>query len=239
GIRFTYDKKDVDYDRQTYGGLDVTGNATLQSLKAAVYTNQNFNQSTDNNNLSGNLTFAYKPLDKFNTFLTYSTGYKPVGVNVGGLPTDANGNADLSLAVVKPEYVQHYELGIKSRPVTGAILNITAFNTDIKDYQTNVQSPQLGVNRGYLANAEKVRVKGFEVDGSYQVQRFLTLNAAVAYLDGKYVKFENAPLPLEETGHTEIINGISTQVAFKDASGGRLPGISKWNISGGAELSTL
>src|SRR5690606_15787404 len=100
------------------------------------------------------------------------------------------------------------------------------------------QSPQLGVNRGYLANAEKVRVKGLEVDGSYQLQKFLTLNAAVAYLDGKYEKFTNAPLPLEETGHTETIDGIATQVAFKDASGGRLPGISKWNFAAGAELST-
>jgi len=51
------------------------------------------------------------------------------------------------------------------------------------------------------------------------------------------VKFTNAPLPLEETGHTEIINGTATQVAFKDASGGRIPGISKWNVSGGAEFS--
>jgi len=51
------------------------------------------------------------------------------------------------------------------------------------------------------------------------------------------VKFTNAPLPLEETGKTEVINGVNTQVAFKDVSGGRLPGISKWNVSGGAELS--
>ncbi len=237
GIRFTYDKKDVDYDRKTYGGLQTT-DANLLALKAAVYANQQFNISTENNNLSGNLTLSYRPNDKLNTFATYSTGYKPVGVNVGGLPTTSSGAADISLARVKPEYVQHYELGVKSKPTAGTLLNITAFNTDIKDYQTNVQSPQLGVNRGYLANAEKVRVRGLEVDGSYQAGRFLTLNAAVAYLDGKYVKFTNAPLPLEETGHTEVINGVSTQVAFKDASGGRLPGISKWNISGGAELST-
>jgi len=236
GIRFTYDKKDVDYDRRTYGGLETT-DPVLLSLKSAVYTNQQFNKSTDNNNLSGNLTLAYKPLDKFNAFATFSTGYKPVGVNVGGLPT-VDGQPDLSVAVVKPEYVQHYEIGLKSKPTIGAILNIAAFNTDIKDYQTNVQSPQLGVNRGYLANAEKVRVRGFEVDGAYQLKRFLTINAALAYLEGKYVKFTNAPLPLEETGHTEIIDGIATQVAFKDASGGRLPGISKWNISGGTELST-
>ncbi|RZJ78308.1 MAG: TonB-dependent receptor [Flavobacterium sp.] len=237
GLRYTYDKKDVDYNRVTYGGLQTT-DAALLALKSAVYSNQQFITNTDNNNLSGNITLSYRPNHNLNAYGTFSTAYKPVGVNVGGLPTTANGQADLSLAVVKPEFVEHYELGIKTKPVKGAILNVTAFNTDIKDYQTNVQSPQLGVNRGYLANAEKVNVKGLEIDGTYQLKRFLTLNAAVAYLDGKYVKFTNAPLPLEETGNTEIINGVATQVAFKDASGGRLPGISKWNISGGTELST-
>jgi len=236
GLRYTYDKKDVDYDRVTYGGLQ-TNDAALLALKAAVYSNQQFTTNVDNNNLSGNLTVSYRPNANLNIYGTFSTAYKPVGVNVGGLPTTSTGAADLSVAVVKPEYVQHYELGLKTRPVRGGLLNITAFDTDIKDYQTNVQSPQLGVNRGYLANAEKVNVKGLEIDGTYQLERFLTLNAAVAYLDGKYVKFTNAPLPLEETGHTEIINGTATQVAFKDASGGRLPGISKWNISGGSEFS--
>jgi len=237
GLRFTYDKKDVDYDRVTYGGLQ-TSDPALLALKAAVYSNQKFNTSVNNNNLSGNVTLSYRPTPKLNAYGTFSTAYKPVGVNVGGLPTTSTGEADLTLAVVKPEYVQHYELGVKTKPAKGTLINISAFNTDIKDYQTNVQSPQLGVNRGYLANAEKVNVKGLEVDGSYQLERFLTLNAAVAYLDGKYVKFTNAPLPLEETGHTELINGTATQVAFKDASGGRIPGISKWNASGGAELST-
>ena len=237
GLRFTYDKKDVDYDRNTYGGLQTT-DAALLALKAAVYSNQQFNTSTQNNNLSGNITVSYRPTTRLNIYGTFSTAYKPVGVNVGGLPTTANGQADLSLAVVKPEYVEHYELGVKTKPFKGAILNVTAFNTDIKDYQTNVQSPQLGVNRGYLANAEKVNVKGLEIDGTYQLERFLSLNAALSYLDGKYKTFTNAPLPLEETGHTEVINGVATQVAFKDASGGRLPGISKWNVSGGAELST-
>jgi len=237
GLRYTYDKKDVDYDRVTYGGLQTT-DAALLALKAAVYANQQFTTKVDNNNLSGNFTVSYRPTHNLNVYGTFSTAYKPVGVNVGGLPTTSTGEADLSVAVVKPEYVQHYELGAKTKPFKGAIVNISAFNTDIKDYQTNVQSPQLGVNRGYLANAEKVRVKGLEIDGTYQLERFLTLNAALAYLDGKYVKFTNAPLPLEETGHTELVNGVATQVAFKDASGGRLPGVSKWNISGGAELST-
>ena len=57
---------------------------------------------------------------------------------------------------------------------------------------------------------------------------------AVAYTDAKYVKFTNAPLPLEETGLTE--NGV--QKAFKDISGGELPGISKWAGSLGGEFTT-
>ncbi|WP_199117415.1 TonB-dependent receptor [Pedobacter sp. ASV28] len=238
GLRFTYDKKDVEYNSSVYGG-GVPANAAEAKIQTDVYANQQFSFDTDNQNLSGNLTVSYRPSPKLNAFATYSTAYKPVGVNVGGLPIKTDGTADLELARIKPEYVQHYELGVKTQPLKGTILNITAFDTHIKDYQTQVQSPQLNVNRGYLANAEKVRVKGLEIDGSYQLERFLTLNAAVAYLDGKYVKFTNAPLPLEETGHVETVNGVpNTQVAFKDASGGRLPGISKWNVSGGAELST-
>ena len=137
----------------------------MLALKSAVYNNQRFTTNVDNNNLSGNVTLSYRPGPRLNAYGTFSTAYKPVGVNVGGLPTTSNGEADLSVAVVKPEYVQHYELGVKTKPIKGAIVNISAFTTDIKDYQTNVQSPQLGVNRGYLANAEKVNVKGLEIDG--------------------------------------------------------------------------
>lgn len=238
GLRYNYDQKSITYDRQTYGGLETT-DPSLLALKKAVYSDQRFETSTANTNLSGNVTLSYKPNEKINSFATYSTAYKPVGVNLGGLPTNSDGEADLSLAVIKPEFVQHYELGIKTKPISGAVLNVTAFNTDIKDYQTNVQSPQLGVNRGYLANAEKVNVKGLEVDASYRLKNFLTVNAALAYTDGRYVKFTNAPLPLEETGKTiKDANGNNVQQAYTDASGGRLPGISKWNVAFGFELST-
>jgi iron complex outermembrane receptor protein len=46
------------------------------------------------------------------------------------------------------------------------------------------------------------------------------------------VSFTNAPLPLEETGKS--VDGV--QVAFKDVSGGELPGISKLAASAGADL---
>jgi iron complex outermembrane receptor protein len=232
GIRFNYDKKDVVYDRTTYGGLQTT-DADLLALKALVYTPQSYATDADENHLTYQLTVAYRPSKKINAFATYSISYKPVGVNVSGLPT-VNGQPALDLAVIKPENVNHYEVGVKTTFTKDFTFNVTLYNTDIKDYQTNVQSPEIGVNRGYLANAEKVRVRGVEVDANLRASSHFTFFGALSYTDAKYITFTNAPLPLEETGLTE--NG--QQVAFKNISGGRLPGVSDWAGSLGGEYST-
>ena len=226
GLRYNYDKKVVDYNRVVYGGLQTT-DPVLVKLKNSIYTNQSFNTDYAKGNVSGQLSVQYRASTNFNAYATYSVGYKPIGVNVGGLPT-ANGQVLIDLANVKPEYVDHKEFGIKTKPSGNSVLNLTFYRSDIKDYQTQVQTPEPGVNRGYLANAEKVRVQGAELDGNIRLKNF-TFNAAVAYTDGKYVRFENAPVPLEEVGGAQ---------AFKDVSGGRLPGISKWSGSVGGEAVT-
>jgi len=231
GIRFNYDKKDVSYDRTTYGGLQTTDPALL-ALKNLVYTNQSYVADADENNFTYSLTASYRPNKRVNAFATYSTSFKPIGVNVSGLPT-VNGAAATDLAVIKPEDTKHYEVGVKTNPTDNITLNVTVHNSDIKNYQTNVQSPEIGVNRGYLANAEKVRVRGVELDANIRANQYFSFYGNAAYTDAKYVSFTNAPLPLEETGLT--VNGA--QVAFKDISGGRLPGISKWAGSLGGEFA--
>ena len=232
GVRFNFDNKDVVYNRVARGGLQTT-DAALLAIKNGVYSDQSYLASADERNFTYSLTAAYRPNNRLNTFATYSTSFKPVGVNVAGLPT-VNGTAATDLAVIRPEDTKHYELGIKSTPANNFTLNLTFHNSDIRDYQTNVQSPQLGVNRGYIANAEKVNVHGLELDASIKANQHFSFNGAAAYTDAKYIRFTNAPLPLEETGLT--VNGV--QVAFKDISGGDLPGISKWAGSLGGEYNT-
>ncbi len=227
GLRYNYDKKTANYKRETYGGLQTT-DAALIILKNSVYTNQSFDTEATEGNFSGQLTLQYKINKNINSFATYSLSYKPVGVNIGGLPT-ANGRVLVELAEVKPEFVKHIEIGFKTKPSSNSVLNVIIFNDEIKDYQTQVQTPEPGVNRGYLANAEKVRVRGIEIDGNIRLNNHFTFNAALAYTDGKYISFTNAPVPLEEVGGTQT---------FKDVSGGRLPGISKWSGSFGAEATT-
>jgi iron complex outermembrane receptor protein len=226
GLRYNYDAKKVDYNRKTYGGLQ-TNNPALIALQKSVYSDQAFNTDVNDTNFSGNLTLSYKASDRVNTFATFAKSFKPVGVNLGGLPT-LNGQPILELAIIKPEEVNHYEIGVKTSPFKNSTLNLTLFNTDIKEYQTQVQSAELGVNRGYLANAEKVRVRGFELETSIFANKYLTFNGALSYTEGVYVSFKNAPLPLEETG---------SSVSFKDISGSDLPGISRWSTTLGGDLS--
>src|SRR5690606_11241317 len=130
---------------------------------------------------------------------------------------------------IKPEYVKHVEIGAKTSPIDNITLNASFFNTDIEDYQANVQAGQIGVNRGYIANAEKVNVKGAEFDLNFRVNKNLGFYGALTYSEAKYVSFKNAPVPLEESGGAQ---------AFKDISGGRLPGISKWAGSLGGEITS-
>ncbi|WP_276500929.1 TonB-dependent receptor [Terrimonas pollutisoli] len=232
GIRFNYDEKDVVYNRVASGGLETT-DSTLLALKRLVYTSQSYVADAHERNLTYQVTLSYKSNKRINSFVTYSTSFKPVGVNVAGLPT-ISGKPAIELAVIKPEDVTHFEMGIKTTPADNFTLNLTLHNTDIKNYQTNVQSPELGVNRGYIANAEKVRVRGAELDANIKANDHFSFYGAAAYTDAKYVSFPNAPLPLEETGASK--DGV--QVAFKDISGGKLPGISKWAGSLGGEFNT-
>jgi iron complex outermembrane recepter protein len=227
GLRWNYDTKSVNFNRQTYGGLETT-DPVLLAIKRSVYTDQKFDVEVDERNFSGQLTVAYQPSESLNAFVTYATGFKPVGVNLGGLPT-ANGQPMLELARIEPEFVKHFEAGVKTMPNKNTILNLVFHHSNIENYQTQVQTAEVGVNRGYLANAEEVRVWGVELDGSIRLNKTLNINGAFAYTDGIYVSFTNAPVPLEEVGGRN---------AFKDISGEVLPGISKWSGSLGSELTS-
>jgi iron complex outermembrane receptor protein len=226
GLRVNYDQKKAGFDQQVYGGLQ-TNNAALIALQRSIFAPQTYAANVKDTNLSGQMTVAYSLKENVNAYATYSTGFKSVGLNLNGLPTDAAGNPVLSAATVKPENVRHFELGVKTRPTSRTTANFTLFNTDTKNFQTQVVNGDVGVLRGYLANAAKVRVRGAEFDGNYQATDHLSFFSSVALTDGRYISFPDAPPPLEETGGPQ----------FKDISGSVLPGVSKWAGTLGGEYS--
>jgi len=224
GIRFNYDHKDVDFDQQVYGGLQTTDPALI-ALQRSILAPQAYAANVSDTNASGQLTVGYKLASRLNAYATYATGFKSVGLNLNGVPTDALNQPVLSAAAVKPEDTRNFELGLKSEPFAGATANLTVYNTAIKNFQAQVTNGSVGVIRGYLANAEKVRVRGAEFDGSARLSRDVSLYGAVALTDGRYLTFVDAPPPLEATGGPQ----------FVDISGSVLPGISRWATTFGAE----
>ena len=226
GLRVNYDQKHVDFDQQVYGGLQTT-NAALVALQQSILAPQTYATDVSDTNTSGQITLAYKIAKSVNAYATYATGFKSVGLNLNGVPNDAANRPVLAAAEVKPEDVRNVEVGLKTTLPGGVTANVAVFDTEIKNFQAQVTNGSVGVIRGYLANAEKVRVRGAEFDGSARVNAHLSLYGAAACTDGRYASFTDAPPPLEDTGGPQ----------FEDISGSRLPGVSKWALSFGGEAS--
>ena len=251
GVRLNYDKKSGFYERKVF---DAQGNPVLfgqtDPIKVAqrgVFSPQTSAPSVSDWNFAYDLTLSYELAQNILTYATYAKSFKTVGINQNGLPTDAAGNPITSAGVIKPESVNHFELGLKTQFWDRrATFNLSAFRTEIKNYQATVTNGQLGVLRGYLANAGKVRSQGIEADFSIRPSERFSAYASGAYTDAKYVKFVDAPCPPELAGGTTVTAGQTPSApgtpgglspANCDISGQRLPGVSKFSFSYGAEVN--
>lgn len=254
GARLNYDKKSGFYQRRVVDRLGNSLNCTpplatgsIRAAQCGVYQPQLSAPSVSDWNFTYDLNVNYKFARDVLAYATYAKSFKTVGINQNGLPTDAAGNPILAAGVIKPESVNHFEAGVKSQFWDRrATLNLTAFRTDIKNYQATVNNGQLGVLRGYLANAGKVRTQGIEADFSIRPSPRFKAYVNGAYTDSKYVRFVDAPCPPELAGGTTVAAGQTPSApgtagglspANCDISGQRLPGVSKWSASYGAELN--
>jgi iron complex outermembrane recepter protein len=244
GLRVNYDRKSGSYVATV---TTSDGGTTLNNDQRGVLAPQSYEPRFSDWNVSGDFTVAYEASDDVNLFATYARSFKSGGINLSGLPLDAANNPILDAATVKPEKVDHFELGFKSRLFDRrATFNVAAFWTEIRDYQATVTNGQLGVLRGYLANADKVRVRGIETDFSFRPSDRVQLYASGAYTDHEYVRFTDAPCPPELSGGAAATaaNPASppgtpggSSPANCDISGQWLPGISKWAFSYGGEYN--
>jgi iron complex outermembrane receptor protein len=249
GARLNYDKKEGFYQRLVFDGQGLPvllGETSARRVaQLAVFTPQLSAPEFSDWNFSYDLTASYAITGDILGYATYAKSFKTGGINQNGLPTDAAGRPIESAGAIKPEDVDHFEAGLKTQFWDRrATLNLAAFRTDIKDYQATVTNGQLGVLRGYLANAGKVRSQGFEFDFSVRPSERVSAYLNGAYTDATYRKFVDAPCPPELSGGTTVAAGQTPSApgtpgglspANCDISGQRLPGVSKWSLSFGIE----
>lgn len=253
GIRFNYDTKDATYDAVVTGGIANPTPAQLAQQRAALPA-QSYAADYKDFNISGDINVSWKPVEDVLLYGVYSRSFKSGGVNLNGLPFRADGTTvAIELAEVDPEKLDNFELGIKTqfwdRRVT---LNVAGFYTDVKDYQITVSNGAIGVVRGYLSNAD-VRIKGVEAELSVRSIDAFSAYLNIAYTDAKFTDFPDAPVPPECTGITATTanvpancvaigtrsNGTTGNTVldgFKDISGERFPGVSKWALAWGGQV---
>ncbi|HMN44232.1 MAG TPA: TonB-dependent receptor [Povalibacter sp.] len=241
GLRVNYDRKEGKY----IATVTNATNTPLTSEQRGVLAPQSYEPEFSDTNVSGDFTVSYDIADNVLGYATYAKSFKSGGINLSGLPLDAAGQPITAVETVKPEDVNHFEVGLKSQWFDGRLTaNLAGFWTEINDYQATVTNSQANVIRGYLANAEQIRVRGVELDLSTQPISGLTLYANGAYNDHEYTKFTDAPCPPELAGGTAASaanppsapgtpGGFSP--AFCDISGQWLPGISKVSASYGLQ----
>jgi iron complex outermembrane receptor protein len=241
GLRVNYDKKDGKY----IATVTNATNTPLTPAQSGVLAPQNYQPEFSDTNVSGDFTVSYKLAQDVLAYATYANTFKSGGINLSGLPLDAAGNPITAVETVKPETINHYEVGLKTQFFNHkAILNVAGFWTSIDDYQATVTNSQANVIRGYLANAEKVDVRGVEVDFSIRPIERLNLYVNGVYTDHEYTSFKDAPCPPELAGGTAASaanppSAPGTPGGFSPAncniSGQWLPGISNVALSYGFE----
>ncbi|MFM1983461.1 MAG: hypothetical protein RJB22_2180 [Pseudomonadota bacterium] len=249
GVRINYDRKAGLYNsvvRNGAGALVLFSTpGAVAAQQRSVLAPQYFEPRYRDWNLSYDLTARHDLGRDAMIYATYAKSFKSGGVNLNGVPSDANGTPLLAAATVKPEDVDHFEIGLKSQLLDRRVtFNINGFWTNIGNFQANVTNGQLGVLRGYLANAQKVRVRGVEADLSARPSDRFSLYVSGAFTDHGYARFRDAPCPPELSGGTIVGPGQTPGApgtpgglspANCDISGQWLPGISRWATSFGGE----
>ena len=233
GLRYTHEDKDGVYATQVSGGLSLVGlppatAAELARAKLSIFRPQSYTAHDDGGSWSGRANVAYQLTGELMGYVSYAHGYKSGGLNMSGLPLDAQNQPTLATAVIKDEQNSTYELGFKSTLRDGkATLNLAAYHTVVENYQSNIVSNlETAAIRSYPANIPEVRVQGLEADFATLVTEGLIIRFSLAYADGENTDYPAGPCPLEvQTAATVACN----------LTGVPLPGLSKWSGSLGLD----
>jgi iron complex outermembrane receptor protein len=126
------------------------------------------------------VVLRYKPTEQSSVYASFTRGYKPGLLNVGG--------ASLTGIVIRPENISAYEVGYK--------YGTRSFSFDVSSYYYDYKNLQVSGYNGtqsLLTNAAAARIYGLEGEARYSPIDGLNLNVAAAYTNGKYKNFDTAP----------------------------------------------
>jgi len=135
------------------------------------------NGDQDFNNVSGDLTISYRPLQNILAYASYKEGYKSGGFTARYIaPTE-------SLQSFEPEQLDTFELGFKSDWFKNRLrINLAIFASKYEDIQILIFDGLAPQTR----NAAEGKISGFEVDSKVVLGESWRLSMGLGYIDAAY-----------------------------------------------------
>ena len=208
--------------------LKLTGGARVfhQTFEQRYFADSTFFFFTLNVRQSNKVTSqifkasaSYQLTDRFQTYATFSQGFRRGGANA--FPLTGPVLEPEQLLVYKPDKTNNFELGLKGT-LGNIFLAADVFYVDWKNPQIDLNTPFNLSN--VVVNANKANSKGFELEASGPIgDTGLSFSLGFAYAKARLS--ENFSLP---TG-----SGAGTVVpdAIRGTKGDRLPGVPDWSGS--------
>ncbi|QZP07890.1 TonB-dependent receptor [Caenibius sp. WL] len=187
GARYTEEKKDI----RRFFAAGTTDGKPLTTVVDIGYGDV---PDAKYSNFSPAATLSYEFDRNVNAYARFARGFKSGGFN--GETSDFRApTADCPTGAFelcnpyRPEKVDSYEIGLKTRLAGGkVILNLAAFWDEHKDIQLSVFTAKDAAS-SIVRNAAKARIRGIEVETVLRPVDALTINASFAYLDAKYKNY--------------------------------------------------
>ncbi len=190
GGRYTHEKKDVRrYFRINFdAGSGIFSPLVIADLPYGAIPESKYN------NFSPSVTLAWEANENVNFYARFAQGFKSGGFNgetnvfVAPTPACPSGATELCTPY-RPEKVDSYELGMKTKLADGRVIfNVAAFRDEHKDMQLSVFTATTGA-ASVIRNAAGARIQGLEFETVLKPLPSLTINGSLAILDPKYKSF--------------------------------------------------
>ena len=212
GLRQTWEDRDYAYSGWVESNLGNLNAAQITAMSAAGANAQvgSAKDSLTDKSLSGQVGVSYQFTPDVMAYVTAARGHKSAGFNL--LPFDPTTSIYGAKQDVEGETSDNIEGGFKSEWFDHRLLlNVTAFDTDVKNYQAN---QAIGVGNTavkFLANVGSLRSKGVEVESEARLGE-LRVKGFVGYNKATYGSFHNSVCPAQSTALTCDLTG--RQVAW-------------------------
>jgi iron complex outermembrane receptor protein len=220
GIRYTEEKKGV-MRRLVLPFQPPSGQVPVDFDKSAIFTDWTPMASLALTAPQDWIEPIY--LDHLMGYFTYAEGFRGGGFNGGARTT-----GPIATEPFEPEFINSYEIGLKSIGVEGRMaLNVAAFYAERLDQQvpqiTTDESVFPPVTDVLIRNAAESTTKGVEIELNGQPIERLLIDSSMGYLDAKFNGFPGAQ------------NAITGEPI--DREGEALPFVPKWQTHLGVQYS--